>query len=59
MSYTEIFAKEKIDDYYWRETVHIIIEPNPAAETISILPRDAAWSRWIGFAEKKKQSITP
>lgn len=42
MNYMEIFAKEQVDDYYWRETVYITIEPNPAAEMIAILPRDAA-----------------
>ncbi len=36
----ELIDKQQIDDYYWRATYSLTIEPNPASETIYIQPRD-------------------
>ncbi|MFH1614689.1 MAG: hypothetical protein ABIG61_06370 [Planctomycetota bacterium] len=38
----DIITKYQIDDYYWHGAYLVTLEPNPAAETIYILPRDCS-----------------
>lgn len=46
-SVVEVVHKTQLDDYYWHDTFHIRIEPNPSSETISIKAPDAACTIYV------------